>query len=70
MEEIKKIGFERLAVWFVFVLAQFLILTSLLLTTTCVIVHAIFIVLSLAFYFITAIKEVLFLQFSPESIKG
>jgi len=60
MEEIKKIGWERLAVWFIYILSQFLILASLLLTTTSVIVHAIFIILSLAFYFITAIKEVFF----------
>lgn len=58
MEQLKKIGWERLAIWFLYISAQFLVLTSLLLTTTSILSHAIFMVLSLTFYFLTAFKEV------------
>lgn len=70
MDDFKnKVGIERLGVWFVYICAQFLVLASLLLTTTSVVAHGIFLILSIVFYFLTAVREVPLCPFSQEFTK-
>ena len=59
MEIVKNIGWEKIAVCFIYLLAQFLVLASILLTTTSLAPHIVFIILAIVFYFITAFKDVL-----------
>ena len=66
MEEIQKIGWERLAVGFIYLCVQFLVFASLMLTTTSMPLHVILIFLVILFYFMTVFKEVSLTQCSPE----
>jgi hypothetical protein len=59
LEIVKNTGWEKIAVCFIYLLAQFLVLASLLLTTTSLAPHIVFIILAIVFYFITAFKDVL-----------
>jgi len=64
IELIKEIRWERIAVCFIYLCAQFLVLASLVLTTTSLAPHIVFIILAVVFYFITSIKDVKIVLFS------
>lgn len=51
-------GWAKIAVLFVYLCVQLLVLAALLLTTTSMAVHLVFLLLTVALYFITALKEV------------
>lgn len=68
LEIVKKIGWEKIAVCLIYLLAQFLVLASLLLTTTSLAPHIVFIILAVVFYFVTAFRDVLSQLFSPDSM--
>ena len=48
-----QLNWDRYLVWFLYVCAQVIVLCALLLTTTSMPVHAIFLILALAAYFLT-----------------
>ena len=64
MELVKQVSWEKIAVCFIYLCAQFLVLASLLLTTTSLAPHIIFILLSIVFFFVTSFKEVFLILFS------
>lgn len=47
---------EKIAVLFVYLCAQTLVLAALLLTSTSIAIHLIFIIITVSLYFITALK--------------
>lgn len=49
-------GWGKIAVLFVYVFTQILVLAALLLTNTSMIVHSVFLVLAVVLYFLTAFK--------------
>jgi len=54
----------KLSIYFLYLSAQILVLASLLLVTADIIIHIILMILSIAFYFATAFKNVDLLLFS------
>ena len=49
---------RKFSVYFLFICAQIFVLASLLLSTTNIVVHVIFMIVTIIFYFATALKNV------------
>ena len=49
---------RKFSVYFLYICAQIFVLASLLLSTTSIVVHVIFMIVTIIFYFATALKNV------------
>lgn len=58
LETLSRFPWEKIAVWFLYVCAQILVFAALLLTTTSMAPHIVFILLTCLLYFITALRNV------------